>query len=356
MRRRNVSEEMTDSTHGMESIGSDYNYGFSGTYCQVARRLGSPLPSYVPLSDHSSDLSAPPVSYSGGGGVSSNKIYSHSYGIPSHFDKSGYPNEMPVSIPSEHYGIVSGNDFSYPFQSSILGYGRVNPYLNGRRATYDVSLYSQGDDPADGSVPRNHRFNSESTLPLQNSSFYPPPYLDYPMPNSIAHPFSRPRGYAVTATLERDLFDDPSEVYSVPYDYSDWKQVRYLPDAFPSEAPDSRAFSYVTPKPFPSTLSSRSPSAGPRKSANGSRGSYKGKARKGEGKKPGGFSDLPLASPDEIDPVEVGVGCELERESACVFGEEAEASNGLLEVRDRFGEGEVGRRYSFDADVEEYSK
>ena len=31
MRRRNVSEEMTDSTLGMESIGSDYNYGFSGT-------------------------------------------------------------------------------------------------------------------------------------------------------------------------------------------------------------------------------------------------------------------------------------------------------------------------------------
>ena len=36
MRRRNVSEEMTDSTHGMESIGSDYNYGFSGTH----NRLG----------------------------------------------------------------------------------------------------------------------------------------------------------------------------------------------------------------------------------------------------------------------------------------------------------------------------
>lgn len=98
--------------------------------------------------------------------------------------------------------MVSGNEYSYPSQSSILGYGRVNPYLNGRRATYDVSLYSQGDDPADGSVPRNHRFNSESTLPLQNSSFYPPPYHDYSMTNSVAHPFSRPRGYALSATLE----------------------------------------------------------------------------------------------------------------------------------------------------------
>ncbi|KAK8811143.1 hypothetical protein WA538_005304 [Blastocystis sp. DL] len=292
MRRRNVSEEMTDSTHGMESIGSDYNYGFSG----------SPVPSYVPLCDHSSDLSAPPVSYPGGGGISPNSMFAHSCGVPSHFDKSGYPNEYSVSVPSEHYGMVSGNEYSYPSQSSILGYGRVNPYLNGRRATYDVSLYSQGDDPADGSMPRNHRFNSESTLPLQNSSFYPPPYHDYSMTNSVAHPFSRPRGYALSATLEGDLFDDPSEVYSVPFDYSDWKQLRYLPDAFPPDAPDSYAFPYAGSKPFPPALVARSPSTGPRKPAAGARGSFKGKARKGEAKKPGGFSDLPLASPDEIDP------------------------------------------------------
>lgn len=312
------------------------------------------MPSYVPLSDHSSDLSAPPMSYSSGGGTPSNMIYSHSCGVPSHFDKSGYSNEIPVSVSSEHYGIVSGNDFSYPSQSSILGYGRLNPYLNGRRATYDISLYSQGDDTADGS-PRNHRFNSESTLPLQNSSFYPA-YLDYPMTNSIARPISRPRGYAVTATLEGDLLNDPAELYSVPYDYSDWKQVRYLSESFPSDAPDCYAFSYASAKPFPSALSSRSPPSGPRKPANPSRASFKGKTKKGEAKKAAGFSDLPVGSPDEIDPVRMDARCEIERESTRVFGKEAEASNGLLEVRDRFGESEIGRGYSFDADAEEYSE
>ena len=296
------------------------------------------------------------MSYPGGGGISPNSMFAHSCGVPSHFDKSGYPNEYSVSVPSEHYGMVSGNEYSYPSQSSILGYGRVNPYLNGRRATYDVSLYSQGDDPADGSVPRNHRFNSESTLPLQNSSFYPPPYHDYSMTNSVAHPFSRPRGYALSATLEGDLFDDPSEVYSVPFDYSDWKQLRYLPDAFPPDAPDSYAFPYAGSKPFPPALVARSPSTGPRKPAAGARGSFKGKARKGEAKKPGGFSDLPLASPDEIDPVGVAGLCDAECESARVFGEEAEASHGLLQVCVQLGEGAVGRGLASDADAEEHSK
>ena len=55
-------------------------------------------------------------------------------------------------------------------------------------------------------------------------------------------------------------------------------------------------------------------------------------------------------------PVGVAGLCDAECESARVFGEEAEASHGLLEVCDQLGEGAVGRGLASDADAEEHSK
>ena len=237
--------------------------------------------------------------------------YSSTTGIPP------LSYEKPATIPDLGYGTVFNEDAYYRETSSVPlypCYSGVFQAPSGRRATYDASLihsYSPYDESMDPMNTRNQRFNSEPAVPVyysdRNAVHHGEPL--FPSPTNYSH--TRPRGFAIDQTLGEELFEDSSELYSVPL-YPDCSSS----DSFFYERPFSGSSSlrpyecgsdYSTHEYRPYSYYQHSFHS--YRKANQISGLVKGSrgVSKMDSKKPVSCSETSvLESPDEIDPVCIG--------------------------------------------------
>lgn len=194
-------------------------------------------------------------------------------------------------------------------------YVRSVPNPSGRRATYDVSLihsYSPFDERTDLMNIRNHRINSEPTVPSYYSDFSPVNYSEpsFTVTNQVNHSFhARPRGFAIGQNVGEDFFEDPSEFYVPLYsDYPsgdsslfEWPRTRHSSDVYSGEYIPDYCSMYENRLPqycSNSFYSNRSVNYVQNRSSKGSRSVQKMDSKKVT------TTEVPaLWSPDEIDPV-----------------------------------------------------